>query len=202
MTVFENDRELLKAFRAGERTALSKVYRFYADDVAGLIRRGFAVGDAGVTVPGVKEPAQQLDLVQEVFLRAFAERARLSYDGLSPFRPWLLRIAKNLVIDEGRRLGVIKALAARGDDEPTAVLPVSPEEELEWNTLREATKAYAGALSPALRDFVRLRFEEGCSQAELADRLQVSRRKVRTMEEEVRDGLRAHLRTRKLMTLA
>jgi len=152
MTVFENDRELLKAFRAGERAALSKVYRFYADDVAGLVRRGFAIGDAGV--------------------------------------------------DEGRRLGVIKALAERADDGPAAVLPVAPEEELEWNTLREATKRFANTLIPALQDFVRLRFEEGCSQADLAQRLNVSRRKVRTMEDEVRDGLRAHLRTLKLLNPA
>jgi len=45
------------------------------------------------------------DVVQEVFVRALSEKARTSYDGLRPYRPYLLRIAKNLMIDRARRIG-------------------------------------------------------------------------------------------------
>lgn len=205
MTVFEGKRALLDAFRRGDRAALTDIYARSVHEVAMLVRNGFSVGTEGGVVPGVREPQRQLDLIQEVFLRAFSEKARLSYDGLSPFRPWLMRIAKNLVIDEARRSGRLVAL-----DGPEAIaeggarldmgtiLPVAPEEELEWKNLREATKAWCAALDPALQRFVGLRFEEERSQADVAETLGVTRRRVRTMEAWVRAELRRHLKSRGL----
>lgn len=195
MTVFDGNRALLDAFRRGERPALTSVYQRYVDEVATLIRRGFTLDAARVTIPGVSSPQRQLDLAQEVFVRAFSEKGRLSYDGISPFRPWLLRIAKNLMIDEGRRSGRTVPLddaaqaALERDDAPLA----APEDELNWKNLREATLAFCATLDPERRRFVQLRFENELSQADTAAALNVSRRQVRTMEDEVRGQLRAHL---------
>jgi RNA polymerase sigma-70 factor (ECF subfamily) len=193
--ILERNRPLLEAFRRGERAALTTVYTHYVDEVALLVRQGFTVSAAQVAVPGERDPQRQRDLVQETFLRAFSERARLAYDGLSPFRPWLLRIAKNLMIDEGRRAGrmVLEPPSADALD-AAAVLDASPEEALAWKTLRAATIAWRAAIEPELQRFVQLRFEEERSQAEVAALLAVTRRRVRTLETEVRVGLRVHLR--------
>ena len=149
---------------------------------------------ARVAVPGVREPQRQCDLTQEVFVRAFSQRARLSYDGLSPFRPWLLRIAKNLMIDEGRRSGRMVASVDLAPVDSDPVNPVSPEEELEWNNLRTSTRAWCATQDDQLQRFVLLRFEEERSQIEVAQALGVSRRQVRKMEELVRSRLRRHLK--------
>lgn len=197
MTIFSGNRPLLDAFRQGHREALSSVYRAYVDEVATLIRRGFTVDAARVSVPGVAEPQRQRDLIQDVFVRAFDERARLAYDGVSPFRPWLMRIAKNAVIDEWRKTGRLIALedaaASKTVSELDAVLPVSPEEEFTWEALRKATRAFCATLEPPLPRFVQLRFEEENSQADVAKALGVSRRQIRTWEEVVRRRLRRHL---------
>ncbi len=184
LTVFLQNRNLLDAFRRGDRETLAAVYHEYVDGVAKLVARG------------IRERDRQHDLVQEVFLRAFSEAARRSYDGISPYRPFLLRIARNLMIDEARKAGrAVEPLEVLDEDPGTNGAPdSSPEDDLEWRTLREATVAYCATLSETLQRFVKLRFEDESSQRDIAEALQVTRRKVRTWEKEVHDGLRRHLR--------
>src|SRR5690606_35831433 len=138
------------------------------------------------------------------FVRAFAEPARLAYDGLRPYRPYLLRITKNLMIDrhrarrrrgarqvESAALGDIDALLERNAD--LAAMP-SPEEDLHWKTLEAEASAVLAELDPESRELVRLRFEEELSQDEVAARLGCSRRRVRTVEARVQKAVRARLR--------
>jgi len=106
MSVFQENRELLKRFREGDRSALLAVYNHYVDDVFKLVRYGFLLGGSPPSrVSGIQELEAQSDIVQEVFTRAFSPSARLSYDGLRPYRPFLLRIAKNLRVDQVRKEG-------------------------------------------------------------------------------------------------
>jgi RNA polymerase sigma factor (sigma-70 family) len=196
VTVFFETLGLLEAFRRGERAALTTVYYRYVDDVAALVRRGFSLEGQRGAIRGIVEPDRQRDLVQEVFLRCFSEQARRSYDGVSPFRPYLMRITKNLMIDEARRAGRFVAAPEDGGDAPGPPPELSipsPEDELEWRYLREQTRAYCATLSETLQRFIALRFEEEHSQRDVAAALQVTRRKVRTWERQVRAGLRRHL---------
>jgi RNA polymerase sigma factor (sigma-70 family) len=195
VTVFSGKRTLLEAFRRGERAALTAVYQEYVDDVAELVRRGFTL-ESNARVRGVRAYDRQRDLVQEVFLRAFSAPARTAFDGISPYRPYLRRIAKNLMIDEARKAGrqvEVEAGLDESSGEGADLELSSPEEDLEWRRLREATRAYCSSLSDTLRRFVRVRFEEEQSQRDAAEALQVTRRKVRSWEEELREGLRRYL---------
>jgi RNA polymerase sigma-70 factor (ECF subfamily) len=196
--VFDNDRALLDSFRRGEQRALTTVFSTYVDEVATLVQRGFTMSVSRVVVPGERDLHRQRDLVQETFVRAFSERARLAYDGISPFRPWLLRIAKNLMIDEGRRAGRLVATPAV-DVDLAQVNDVSPEDELEWKTLRGATVAWKATLDAETLRFVQLRFEDEHSQAEVAAAMKVTRRRIRTLEQVVRDALRRWLVERGLL---
>src|SRR5262249_10922972 len=119
------DRELLDAFRRGDREALARVYHHYVDAVARLVRYGFLLETRNLRISGARDVDAENEIIQDVFVRAFGERARLGYDGIRPYRPYLLRIAKNLLVDQARSRGhAMLALsddADEVDDAPTAV---------------------------------------------------------------------------------
>ena len=196
VTVFQGRRDLLDAFRRGDRAALAEVYGCYADEVGLLLRRGCRLGEGG-HLQGVKDPQRQCDLLQEVFLKAFNPQARLSYDGLRPYRPWLMRIARNLLVDEARTAGRLVPVEDLGDEVQEAPEgEQTPEEALEWRRLNEATREFCAGQDEKTREFIKLRFEEDLSQRDLADRLKVTRRRVRTWEDEVREKLQRFLQER------
>jgi RNA polymerase sigma factor (sigma-70 family) len=202
MSVFDNNRELLDRFRRGERAALAEVYDRYVDDVAILARRGFTMEAHGhVYVPGVNVEGEH-ELVQDTFVKAFSETARSSFDGLRPYRPFLLRITKNLMIDrfrarrkeathDGSGVGDIDAIL-----ETNAGFVIAPdhEEDLHWRTLSTATAEFVARLDAESRDVVRLRFEDDLSQDAVAERLGCSRRRVRTLEQRISTQLIKYLK--------
>ena len=192
MTVFADDRPLLDAFRRGDRAALATVYFHYVDDIAAVIRNGFSIPTSGVRVRGAADEHSERDLVQEVFARAFAVRARDAYDGVRPYGAYLRRIAKNLLIDRVR--AVDNTIPLDDDDGELVIEPETVENDAAWNEQRRETTAYIAALAPELQRLVRLRFEDELSQDQTAEALGVSRRRVRTLEARIRRGLRKALR--------
>ena len=208
MTIFTGDRDLLERFRRGDRAALAAVYERYVDDVATLARRGFTMESSGhVYVRGATGDGER-ELVQDTFVRAFAEKARLAYDGISPYRPYLLRITKNLMIDRfraslkdakqvdadaGSGVGDIDSLLAAN-----AALPTDQPVDLDWKAQLAATAEYLATLDPESRTIVTLRFEDELSQDEVAAKVGCTRRRVRTVEARVQDELRRFLKTRGL----
>lgn len=197
----EADRALLDGFRRGDRDALGQVYFRYVDAVAKLVRLGFSLDAHGVRVPGARDRDSERELVQEVFLRAFAERARHGYDGIRPYRHYLLRIAKNLLIDRQRARGHDVAVAAMelDGDAPDRGSVDEPDRDLHWQRLAAATADYVAGVSAELRELIRLRFEDEHSQYEVAARMQITRRRVRTLEHRAQTGLRRYLKRLKLL---
>ncbi len=208
MTVFDNNRALLDRFRRGERAALKEVYEAYVNDVATLARRGFTMESQGHVYVAGADADGEAELVQESFAKAFGEKARLSFDGLRPYRPFLLRITKNLMIDryrarkkarareDGSGIGDIDALLEANAD---FAIAEDREEDLHWKKLEATTKDFLAALSGESQDVIRLRFAEELSQDAVADQLQCSRRRVRTIENRVQKQLRRHLEKLKLL---
>lgn len=200
MPIFLNDRPLLERFRHGVASALSRVYEFYLDDVIRLVRFGFVSGAARVS--GEPERAKQLDFAHDVFTKAFEPRARDGYDGLRPYRPYLLRIGKNLLIDRARRAGREVGLEDVDLDDDSVAAPEderSREEQLHFDRLRAATLEYLEGCDDELRRFVSLRFEGRTSQYEVAREMGITRRRARTLEKRAREGLRTYLEERKML---
>ena len=104
MSLLIERRELLDRFKRGERRALEEVYRHYAPEVAAFLQRGFTFNSAGraLRFSGYAQPFDLDNALQETFVRAFKESARVAYDGLHPYKSYLLAIARNLVLDEFR----------------------------------------------------------------------------------------------------
>ncbi len=204
MTIFEGKPDLLRLFRRGDRSALGTVYDFYVADVFKLVRLGFLLkGPPPFHVPGIMDSAAQQDAVQDVFVKAFAERARLAYDGLRPYRPFLLQIARNQRVDaERKRRSEIKlesnlipagqesrglgSVHGDGRNPP-------PDEQLDWERKRSSTLQYIDQLDEEARVFVNLRFAEELSQNDVAERMGITRRRARTLEGRLMAGLRKHL---------
>lgn len=197
--------ELLPPFQRGDRAALEQVYRRYLDDVTRLLQLGFQTGIPPRYVAGLSDRPALRDATQEVFVRAFQESARRSYDPSRPYRPYLLRIARNLRIDQLRSRGRELPVSAIADglleiDElmasSAAELPASAagaQASREWETLQGHTRQYVSELAGPLRQFLELRFAKEHSQQEVAASMGVTRRQVRTWESQVLAGLRRYL---------
>ncbi len=188
MTLLPHDRALLQAFRRGDRRALERTYRHYEPNVERYLRTfAFRLGAHELCQYGVLA-----DLRQDVFVKAFQESSRQSYDGLRPFGPYLRRIAKNRFLD---------ALRARRKETPLSrELPSPCEAPDEFGLPRaqdprmlHVCRAYVAKLPRGLRAVYEQRFVLGRSQLEAARNLELTRAQLRTREGRLHQGLRKAL---------
>lgn len=205
---------LLAAFKRGDREAMDTVYRHYQPGVSNFLRKGFTFRSAKGTFyfKGIMEPSDLDSAVQEVFRRAFEDRARNSYNGINSFTNWVLAIARNMVVNQFRNREIAfsqytSRQDTRGhlavlDDEVTEEFSGvlygrshHPQDTLvEQSQLKEIMGKFMGELSDQDRELLMLRFVEGVGQEETARKLGSTRMKVRTAESKVRNRLRAYLR--------
>jgi RNA polymerase sigma factor (sigma-70 family) len=179
MDLLRDDRTLLDAFRRGDEKALQQVYFAYAEEVFAVLRRGFSFSarEKQYAFNGYKTAWQLESAVQDVFLKAFRNAARLAYDGQRPFKGYLFTIARNLVMDRFRkerpgRLDV-RELHDIDDREMVWERPPSPEQIAGDRELREAVQRFVEALKTPARAFFEIRFVEGGSLEEASRRLGV-----------------------------
>jgi RNA polymerase sigma factor (sigma-70 family) len=196
MTVFENDPELLRQFQRGDKQALSRVYWHYIERIEAVVRRSLSVAGYRHRMQHQLEIA---DLVQEAFVRAFAERARNAYDPVRQYGPYLVTIARNCVVDSLRHDGIEEHVDPQtvGDtfEEWPHEEPSEPWSDPETMALVEH---FVRSLPAAEHDVFIERYEKGRSQIETAIQLRLSRQQVRTLEAHVRDGLARALSRAKL----
>lgn len=175
---------------------LAEVYDAYALPVARAAANGFVgQGRTGrYRIAGVTSPFELDDVVQETFLRAFTPRAREAYDGVQPFLRYLTAIARNLLIDRGRktrRRG--EELAPSGvleDEQHAATSPApDPEAELVAAQLRRLYAAFLASLTPADRSLWQLRVEQEEPRRSIEVALGLSPMQVRTREARLRAEL-------------
>lgn len=187
------DRQALDAYRRGDATVLRELYSQYAVEVAVAVRKA--------TSPGLRSAFELDDVVQETFIRAFGEVARQRYDGLQPFRAYLLQIAKNLVIDGLRRVqrshAIFATPAADAPDEPLAWREPddapTPEASAIDAQLRKTFEAFAAGLDAQDRQLLQLRFVEAKTRREVSEQTGLSAMQVRTREDRLRERLRQRL---------
>jgi RNA polymerase sigma factor (sigma-70 family) len=195
MTVFAKDKELLRRFRAGDRQALATVYWHYFDTVAVLLRRCLAAADRR----GWSPQADVADVLQDVFVKAFAERVRLVYDDRREYRPFLMAIARNTLVDHLRGApreiqldpATIEALVGSQTSQETH----ESAEQLPWADPQTMLLVdhYVAGLAEAERAVYLERYVRCRSQEHAAQALGMTRQKVRTLEGKLRGGLAREL---------
>jgi RNA polymerase sigma factor (sigma-70 family) len=196
----EEDRALLDAYRKGDRSALAQVFRFYVEDVTRTIRAGVVVEiDGRRQRVGARLPEHEIEvLVQETFTRAFAPKAREAYDGLRPYGAWLATIARNLVIDRGRKeLREQRSFVPVADaDELKSDDVADPTWHLEEQQLRRIVDEMKASLGEPDKSIFMCRMEKQLSFREAANELSLSeivvRRRDTRMRAELLERLRRH----------
>jgi RNA polymerase sigma factor (sigma-70 family) len=185
MFKFTDSEVFLRRFKDGDRVALEEVYLAYVDEVEMCVRRFLSFG---VRFGWSRVDAS--DLVQEVFLRAFGEKGRTSFDGRRDYGPFLGAVTRNLLVDWARRHGR-EVVSDQLDQLPDA----SKVEATEWaepDTMA-AVNEYIDELPDDLRAIHELRYVHCQSQDQTCAVLGISRQHLRTREKHLCDGLRRKL---------
>jgi len=183
------DRELLDAFRRGEREAVERVYRDHIDGVERFVR-------AGLYRANRLSAANLADVVQEVFLKAFSRSARASYDGERDYAPFLMTVAAHALIDWLRRMS---REATHDSDLGTLLESARDPSTVEEGSMFEpellaAVTSYLESLPPELLAVHEQRFVAAESQERAAETLGISRQNLRTLEKRLIEGLRRQIR--------
>lgn len=203
MALLSSDRRLLEGFRRGDQEALATVYREYAPGIAAFLTKGFTFSSKGrkLQFNGYHQPFDLENALQETFVRAFSDRARLAYDGLSPYRSYLTAIARNLVLSEFRNREVAMSQLVRvvDDEERSATVEellesheaegaaeISSESRLLLQELEKLYRSFTDQLSEAHRSFFKARFEEQQTQVEAGRSAGLSHMQARTLEKKLR----------------
>lgn len=198
MPFLASNRSLLDAFRAGEPTALKEVYVRYAPGLSQSLRSAMPAGHAygGFSFAGLNSPLELADALQEVFARAFSERSRLAYDGLSSYGAYLAGIGRNVVVDHLRRRGASRALAVELSGQAQTEPPVdSPEVAWEQAEAQRLVARFEATLNDRDRVVYQCRFKDGLTQQECAGQLKLTRIQVRRTEAKLRGQLLELLKT-------
>jgi RNA polymerase sigma-70 factor (ECF subfamily) len=194
MPDLSEDHELLVAFREGRREALDHVYRHYIHEVARLLRSGFGYQTGGKpsAFRGYHKPYELESAVQEVFVRAFAPRARQGYDGLRPYRSFLFGIARHVVLDQLRRQGSRRETLELVDEPGPAP---EYEETLDEKQGRELVQSFLDEhCDQRDRTLFALRFVDDLSQLAAAEAAGLTRIQVRRWETKFRSRLLRYLK--------
>lgn len=140
---------------AGEAEAFAVLLGGHRDAVYAYIHR----------IVGSAEDAE--DLAQEAFVVAYRKLG--SFDRRRPFRPWVLRIARNLALSALRRRRPVVSIEDLGGDgvDPACGAP-GPAEVAARNQRDRDLRAALGALSPPDREVLHLHYFEDMSLADIA----------------------------------
>jgi RNA polymerase sigma factor (sigma-70 family) len=193
--VFSESR-LVERFRSGDESALAAVYRACVDEVtriAQLVLRACASSGARSR----SEVAAALpDVVQEVFVKAFAPEARHRFDPTRPYEPYLAQIARNVAVDYWRQMRryvpsdldhLIERLSLEAETDRVAAHTWTDSETI------AVVEHYLASLDEQSRRIHDALYVKGLSQREAAELLGLGRQVVRTKEAKLRRGLRREL---------
>jgi RNA polymerase sigma-70 factor (ECF subfamily) len=126
------------------------------------------------------------DIVQETFIRAWRHLPRLSADD-RPIRPWLFRVARNLLIDANR------AARARPTTTAGSAGEVGTDAGLEEILDRELVSAALQHLSPAHQSVLVETFYRGGTMATVARELGIPHGTARSRLHYALDAMRKQL---------
>ena len=168
---------LLEKVKTGDEKALSTAFERYQRRLAVLVH--FKLN------PGARALSEVEDIVQEIYLRAFRDIDRFSYQSPGSFFRWLSSIADHVIVDRvrywnrGRRAG--EEVPFRSATNPAGAEPADSKTPSRLFAQQEAVERLLdrlGALPEEYRQAILLAKIEGLTTAEMAERLGKSREAV------------------------
>lgn len=184
------EHRLVEQAQRGDTQALGQLYQRHVDRVYSYI------------VFRVRDEALAEDLTQDVFFQAM--RALEGFDWRGAVAPWLLRIARNTVIDHWRRRArrpewAMSALEDDDDADDQRMDRVVAEEDteamsaVEFLVDRARIAEAAEHLTELQRQVVALRFASGLSIKETADVMGKSEGAIKNLQHHALRALRRQL---------
>ena len=169
-----------------------------------MLVNGFSVESGGerFLFRGYKEPWHLENAVQEIFARAFSEAARTAYDGIRPYKNYLMTIARNYVVDTFRKdmkertVPVEDVPEDRLSDFSESAEAEDPETVAVTRRLKEETGKFIAALPASDRALFDARFMEGRSVEKCAAYLQISEYRVKRDERRIKKNFFVFMRER------
>ena len=157
------DEVLFEQIARGAQEALAVLFRRYAGHIRNI---GWRI---------LRDAGEADDLVQEVFLYVF-RKGRLYDPSKGPARSWLMQVAYTQAFLRRRTLTshgfYTPAVTDRpAETEPSLVQVVHPDYTVEGFFGRNGWKKVWDSLTEYQRETLRLRFYEGCTFAEIAEKL-------------------------------
>ena len=188
-----DEQRLVERARAGDAEAFGAIYQRHVDRVHGFI--AFRVRDAALAE----------DLTQDVFLQAI--RGLEGFDWRGSLAPWLMRIARNTVVDHWRRSGrrperpltAVEAGEAEDDSSRIDRLAVSEEDaglqRAEMALDREELLRASEHLTELQQRVIALRFAAGLSIRETAEAMGRSDGAIKNLQHHAVKALRRAIET-------
>ena len=184
-----DDSVLVKRAAGGDSAAFGALYQRHVDQVYGFVR--FRVRDLALAE----------DLTQEVFIQAMRSIGSLEWQG--SLAPWLMRIARNTVIDHWRKIGrraertlSVAEAGSDDDEEDSRINRMEDEagreamERVERTIDREWIEKASDSLTELQSQVLALRFAAGLSIRETADAMQKSEGAVKNLQHHALRALR------------
>lgn len=155
--------------KAGDRKAFAALYRAYLPTVYKFIY--YRVNDR----------TRAEDLTAEVFLRALRKIGDFTWTG-ADFGAWLLRIGRNLILDEAKSSrSRLEVVSEEIPEDGCAHAPTAEASAIDNFTNAEIYRAIK-SLRPDQRDVVTLRFLQGMSVSDVARVMGKKEGTVRTLQ--------------------
>lgn len=185
------DEELMALLARGEKEALATLVQRYQNDIFRFC------------LHYLKDVERARELAQETFIRVYVARAR--FDPQRTFRPWVLRIARNLCLNELKRkravtMESLETYAGTARSETGELFGSNedgPDEAVMAGERRALLAEALGSLDPEAREIVTLRFFEHLSAKEIAEVTGGTEGAVRTRLHRVLKSLRSQYLDRK-----
>ncbi len=147
------EKQLVRRAKENDKSAWEEIYERHKQQIYRYIC--YHVGDDLLAE----------DLMQDVFARALDSIGSFTFRGVG-LVAWLLRIARNLVIDQYRRQPEHPPLAL--EEELMEGIGGSPEEILERKLTSQELRDSLSHLTEKQREVIILKFVDGLSNAEVA----------------------------------
>jgi len=179
------DVRLMRLVAGGDTSAFERLIERHQALVAGTVARMLG-GNADVE-----------DIAQQVFIRVWKSAGR--YVARAKFTTWLLKITRNLVFNEMRRVKRHPHLPVQIEPEADEIplkdeQMTSPDASLLQNELQQAIETAIGLLPDTQRMALVLRRYEELSYEEIADVLELSVPAVKSLLFRARTELRERLK--------
>lgn len=163
--------ELVSRAQQGDRAAFSALYRLHVNAVYRYLSYR------------LRETTTAEDLTAEVFIRVLKKIGDFEWRGID-FNAWLLRIARNILLDHlkasGTRLEVV-GISPTDETDQANTMPGSDLEVLD-KLDREAIHKALGQLKPDHQEVLYLRFLQGLSSLETAQAMGKTEGAIRVLQ--------------------